>query len=270
MKQRFRATPNVPMISVHRGLWGPAPENSLAAIRAAARFDVVEIDLRLDADGQPYLMHDSTLDRMTGKDISSNGPEVAVLEGLALRSGDGGDTAEVTEETVPTLDAAFQALASTRAIFDLDVKRAEDISAVADFVAKTGANQLGTLKVDVANQADLDALLMLEKTHDVMVMAKFKLRSVRDLALLSAMRAAGVAAVELWFDDFNLLRRAAICAGEGMRLTTYTLDPVHCCGMSDARGLRDPAGVWGQLIGMGIGLIMTDRAPALSRYLTTR
>ncbi|MEO0918053.1 MAG: glycerophosphodiester phosphodiesterase family protein, partial [Pseudomonadota bacterium] len=82
MKQRFRAMPNKPMISAHRGLWNPLPENSLAAIRGAAVWDVVEIDLRLDADARPYLMHDPTLDRMTGDASSANGPDTNKLAAL--------------------------------------------------------------------------------------------------------------------------------------------------------------------------------------------
>jgi len=51
----------------HRGDWRRAPENSLAAMRAALanpRCDGLEIDLRTSADGVPVLLHDETLARV--------------------------------------------------------------------------------------------------------------------------------------------------------------------------------------------------------------
>ncbi len=270
VKARFRANRRQPMISVHRGLWDPLPENSLGAIRAAGRWDVVEVDVRLDGDGVPYLMHDRTLDRMTAGTGSANGVRAETLRGLTLKAGAGGDAAPLTSEIVPTLDDAFRALDQTGAIFDLDVKRAEDLEGVARAVAALGCQDLGTLKIDVHDSSDIPALLTLEETFDIMVMAKFRLRTAQDLATIVAMREADVAAVEIWFDDLNLLRRATGFAGDLIRFGTYTMDQVHCCGLSDARALQRPGAVWGRLLDAGVGLIMTDQPEALSRYLLTR
>jgi glycerophosphoryl diester phosphodiesterase len=51
----------------HRGARALAPENSLEGIRAAAKSgaDLVELDVRLSADGALILMHDETVDRTT-------------------------------------------------------------------------------------------------------------------------------------------------------------------------------------------------------------
>ncbi|XP_025130282.2 glycerophosphodiester phosphodiesterase 1 isoform X2 [Bubalus bubalis] len=51
----------------HRGGSHDAPENTLAAIRQAAKNGAagVELDLEFTADGIPVLMHDSTVDRTT-------------------------------------------------------------------------------------------------------------------------------------------------------------------------------------------------------------
>lgn len=269
-KARFRANRRHPMVCAHRGLWDPLPENSLAAIRAAARFDVVEIDLRLDANGTPYLMHDETLDRMTDGAGSADGADPSILAGLRLREGAGGPSQTVTDEPVPTLDDAFKALDGTGAIFDLDVKRAEDIEAVGEAVAALGCQDLATLKMDVESTDDIARLVATEERHDIMVMAKLRLSSRDDLPLVVALREADVAAVEIWFDDLNLLRRATSFAGDLMRFGTYTLDDVHCAGLSDDRARRDPGAVWGRLLGAGIRLIMTDEPEALSRYLLTR
>jgi glycerophosphoryl diester phosphodiesterase len=51
----------------HRGAGRLAPENTLAAFRAGAAhgYRMFECDAKLSADGVPFLMHDSTLDRTT-------------------------------------------------------------------------------------------------------------------------------------------------------------------------------------------------------------
>ena len=52
----------------HRGAGRLAPENTLAAFRAGARFGYTsfECDVKLSSDGVAFLMHDATLDRTTG------------------------------------------------------------------------------------------------------------------------------------------------------------------------------------------------------------
>jgi glycerophosphoryl diester phosphodiesterase len=51
-----------PLLIAHRGgtISLGAPENSLAAIRGAARdgFDMVDVDVQVSADEQPVLFHD--------------------------------------------------------------------------------------------------------------------------------------------------------------------------------------------------------------------
>lgn len=257
------------MVSVHRGFWGPLPENSLAAIRKASAWDVVEIDLRLDEAGQPYLMHDATLTRTTGAWAASDGVDAGLMRVLRLKEGAGGDDATMSNEGVPALAEAFSAL-SDDAIFDLDVKRDEDIEAVAAFVAQFGQGGRGTLKIDVPTEWDITRLRALEERHDVMVMAKLALRSDEDLGVVELLRAAGVAAVEVSYTSVDILARACAIGGDSMRLGVYTLDGIHCCGMADAKALEDPGKVWGRLVDAGVGLIMTDRASELSDYLSSR
>ncbi|MEA9389845.1 glycerophosphodiester phosphodiesterase [Acerihabitans sp. TG2] len=56
-----------PTIVAHRGGGSLAPENTLAAIDTGARYGhkMVEIDAKLSADGQIFLLHDDTLERTT-------------------------------------------------------------------------------------------------------------------------------------------------------------------------------------------------------------
>ena len=56
-----------PRFAAHRGAGTLAPENTLAAMRVgfAHGYRMVEFDVKLSADGVPFLLHDDTLDRTT-------------------------------------------------------------------------------------------------------------------------------------------------------------------------------------------------------------
>ena len=61
----------------HRGAGKLAPENTLAAFRLGARhgYRMFECDVKLSADGVPFLLHDDTLDRTTnGKGVAGEQP----------------------------------------------------------------------------------------------------------------------------------------------------------------------------------------------------
>ena len=266
MKARFRAAPR-PMISVHRGLWSQAPENSCSAIQAAAAWDVVEVDVRLDGAGRAFFMHDQTLLRTTGLDVPANGVDPIVLRDLKLMPGGGGAPADATSEPVPWLSNGFAALDGTNAIFDLDVKRPEDLGAVAREVADLGECHRATLKAKVASPTDIPALKELESAYGVMVMAKLQLNAKADLDMLHALKAADVAVVEVKYASLDLLAAGCAIGGDQMRLSVLTLDIVHYCDLSDRRALENPDAVWGRLRDARVGLIMTDQPEALSDWL---
>ena len=58
----------LPLLIAHRGGAGLAPENTMAAFRCAVDdwdADILELDVRLTADGQLVVLHDETVDRTT-------------------------------------------------------------------------------------------------------------------------------------------------------------------------------------------------------------
>lgn len=75
----------------HRGLHDGnhlVAENSLPAARAAiAAGYAIECDVQLSADGTPYIFHDDTLDRLTGRADAFRETDDAALSGLALVAG---------------------------------------------------------------------------------------------------------------------------------------------------------------------------------------
>ncbi|WP_226021541.1 glycerophosphodiester phosphodiesterase [Halomicrobium salinisoli] len=110
----------------HRGFAGRYPENTLGAVRAAAgHADLVEVDVRRSADGEVVVVHDETVDRVTG---ATGAVREFTAEGLAaldvLGSGEG----------IPTLAAVCDALPA-RVGINVELKErglAADVAAVLD------------------------------------------------------------------------------------------------------------------------------------------
>lgn len=268
LKARLREAGPGPLIIAHRGIWGPLPENSIAAIRAAGAYDCVEIDVQVAADGGLVVHHDASLERMTGEDRLVKDLASKDIISLSLREGAGGQGAPASTETVPDLASALAAAGEI--IFDLDAKNADEVMAVADGAAALGATANAAVKVDVTSPDDIDALLVTEGATGLMVTAKVALSDPSSIDLIARLRSANVALAEVWFADLDLLRAAADAGGDDLRLSTYTLDPVHCLGLSDSAALADPEAVWGVLMDAGIGALMTDQPAALRDFIVDR
>lgn len=97
-----------PIVFAHRGASHDAPENTIAAFRLGLEqgADGIELDVRLTADGQLAIMHDETLDRTT----DGAGPFSAhTLWELQQFDAGSWKDARFAGETIPTLDAVFEA-----------------------------------------------------------------------------------------------------------------------------------------------------------------
>lgn len=72
------------VVTAHRGFSGRAPENTLAAFRAAiaAGCDQIELDVHLSRDGEVVVIHDDTLGRTTNGRGNVAERTVAELRGL--------------------------------------------------------------------------------------------------------------------------------------------------------------------------------------------
>ena len=106
----------------HRGDWHSFPENSAEAVRAAAEYGVVSVDIKLTSDGQPVLMADGTVDRMCadadGKSVSGNvnSFSLADLKELRLRGGNGSDRTVVSDFVPASLEDAAEAIGTDAAL----------------------------------------------------------------------------------------------------------------------------------------------------------
>lgn len=119
------------LIAAHRAGHLEAPENSLAAIDEAVRAgaDIIEIDVKVSADGVPFLMHDQTVTRTTGGGGEAESLTYAQVRALRLEGG---------SEPPPTLVEALRR-ACGRVLVDLDLKtdRVAPIVAVVEGLGMT-------------------------------------------------------------------------------------------------------------------------------------
>ena len=124
----------------HRGDWRHAPENSIAALRAALAVpgcDGLEFDVRLSGDGVPVLLHDETLERVQGR------PErVDTLPARAL-----------AELGVPSLADALAAVPHG-AVLDVELKDRHDRTVVEVLAAGRGPSLVNA----VVSSFDTDTL----------------------------------------------------------------------------------------------------------------
>lgn len=117
----FAFQPPRPLNLAHRGARQVAPENTLAAFRAAMDIpgcDGVELDVLLSADGQIVVIHDFTLDKTT------DGRGLVGAKTLAeLKQLDAGSWKDkrFAGERIPTLEEALDVLGE-RAIINIELK----------------------------------------------------------------------------------------------------------------------------------------------------
>ena len=222
-----------PAMVCHRGANRIAPENTLAAARAA--FDLgaafVEIDVRTTADGELAVIHDPTVDRTTNGTGLVAHKTMAQL--AALDAGSWFDPA-FAGEPVPRLDAMLS-LARGRGGLYVEIKAA-DAAAVVDMTE--GAGILADCFFWSGDAAILEDLAALSEPPRLMIRA-------RDYADLEAAIVRYRPAIVEY--EAAVLSRAgvALCRRHGLQAMTL-------CGGDDAAEFR-------RLIGLGAALFNLDR-----------
>jgi len=110
-----------PLWVAHRGAGKLAPENTLAAFRlgAAHGYRAFECDVKLSADGVPFLLHDDTLDRTTpARGIAGDRPwtELSRLDAGSWHS------RAYAGESVPTLEAVARYVQHNAYALNVEIK----------------------------------------------------------------------------------------------------------------------------------------------------
>lgn len=260
--------PITPGIVAHRGAWRSAPENSIAAIEAAiaAGYEIVEIDIQRSADGGLFLMHDDTLERMTGRAETAGDLPLAELRRLALKAGDGGAGAALSDQRIPTMAEALET-ARGRIFVDLDTKFPEQLPLVAAEAGRLGMGDQAAVKAYAHTAEEAAELAEAGAAHGVTTMPAARFNPGNIDPLIEIFQAINAPAVQAKFDALSTIadRRDAFRRA-GVALWVNTLNPVACCGYDDDAALKDPDAIWGALVEAGVSLVQTDEPEALARF----
>jgi glycerophosphoryl diester phosphodiesterase len=136
--------PGVQVIA-HRGGAALRPENTLAAFQHAAQLgaDVLEMDLRVSADGAIVVMHDATVDRTTdgaGPVAALSLAELKRLDAGYRWSPDGGATFPYRGRgvRVPTVEEVFRLLPDTRMVVEMKQFAPPSVAALCGLIRRSG------------------------------------------------------------------------------------------------------------------------------------
>ena len=105
----------------HRGAGKLAPENTLAAFRLGADygFRMFECDAKLSADGVPFLLHDTTLDRTSnGRGVAGDQPWSA----LAQLDAGAWQSRRYAGEPLATLEGLIRFCLANRHALNIEIK----------------------------------------------------------------------------------------------------------------------------------------------------
>jgi glycerophosphoryl diester phosphodiesterase len=194
-----------PLLLAHRGDQRRAPENSLAALRAAfARkgCDGVELDVRHAADGTPVVLHDASLARVQGMDVLA-----ADLS-----------AAELAAAGVPML-ADVLAAAPLRAFLDVELKEPPTERTLAPLRAgRASGRSLARAVVSSFEPSWLAAVRVAEPAWPCWLNVDGRLGS----SAIDAARAAGCRAISA---DWRLVTPATArsVAAAGLELAAWTV-----------------------------------------------
>lgn len=106
----------------HRGLSGIAPENTMAAIKAAcdAGYYGVEFDIHLTSDGEWVVSHDDNLRRMAG--VNKKICEMTLKEIQSIELNNGANIEKYDGITVPTLREVLDCVSKTDIVPVIEIK----------------------------------------------------------------------------------------------------------------------------------------------------
>lgn len=238
-----------PLWIAHRGAGKLAPENTLGAFRLGAQhgYRAFECDVKLSADGVPFLLHDATLQRTTSG------------HGLA---------AQLTWAELSQLDAGSW---HSRAYAGEPLP---SLQAVARFCLRNGFALNIEIKPTPGTEADTGREVALAAAQWWASAAPPLLSSFQPSALAAAREAAPNLPRALlldglragWLDEAKALGCVAVVA-DHPSLDAAVIDQLHAAGMrAMSYTVNDPFTAQ-RLIGLGIDALITDAVDNFSAAL---
>ena len=238
-------------VIAHRGFSGAAPENTLAAIRAAIEIgaDMAEIDVTLTSDEEIVVIHDETLDRTT-----DGSGEVFGFTLAEIRQLDAGSWFDprFAGERVPTLDEVLTEV-DGRILLNVEIKSEAVARGV---VAKVAAaiREHGMIEQVVVSSFSPEALQQMHQAAPEIhtaVLYNTKFHQGQDAVEIVTDLDASVFNIKRQRLSRKMLRR---CREHGIPVGLYTVNK--------PRRLR-------RLVDKGIDAIFTDHPERLLEILNT-
>jgi glycerophosphoryl diester phosphodiesterase len=217
----------------HRGAGKLAPENTLAAFRtgAAHGYRMFECDVKLSADGVPFLLHDATLQRTTNatKQLGSGASPVAgdhAWDTLAQLDAGSWHPADFVGTPLPTLAQIAEFCLSHGALINLEIKATPGLEALTGEVV---ANHTAQLWADAAvspllssfDVASLDAALLAQPNLPRALLLDELWPGWLDTA--RRLRCVGVVCDQVLWDASSVAQAKAA----GLRCLSYTVNEAN-------------------------------------------
>ena len=261
-------------VTMHRGDWRHAPENSVGAIQGAIDMgaDIIELDVAKTKDGRLVLLHDGTLDRVSNGTGPSTDYTLEEIKSFRLKGIDGETP---TDYEILTLEEAFM-LTKGKILVNID-KFQRDPKGVAECARKCGVEREVILKGsftpgELQSAMGDDWRCVIDGTF--LYMPIIWIDRPGALASFDEWQGCDKApfAYELCFaseGQMDVLTRLESMQGENSpRIWLNTLWDLLCAGHTDERGFNgDLDGSWGWCLKHGATMIQTDRPTELMRYL---
>ena len=273
-------------VTMHRGDWRHAPENSVDAINGAIAMgaDIVELDVAITKDGECVLLHDGAIDRVANGKGKSTQFTLEEIKKFRLKGIDG---KSVTDYETLTLKEAL-ALTKGKILVNLD-KFPRDPRGIAEYVKRLGMEKEvilkgsytpGELKKKMKEQwAGIEDGTFYFMPIIWLNQAKADEKKTADT------RKKSIEMFEAWQSQKHVPCAYELCIAKekpvdvlsrlkevqkdgGPRIWINTLWDSLCAGHTDERGFKgDPDGSWGWALEQGATIIQTDRPAELIKYL---
>lgn len=240
-----------PLVVAHRGYSSIAPENTLAAIDAAAliKCDFIEVDIALTRDRIPVLLHDDTLNRTTDATGRLSGMDWSDVRGVDAGRWRG---LGFTGQRIPTLAQVLATTADAGGRLLLEFKDywpLEDVQGAADLLRKSGLDSTA-----VVQSFNIDTVRNLRKAlPDVPRGLLRYIPRLEDLRLIE----------ELDVVTYNPGLR-------GFHMRTEVCGDLLASGVGVMVWTADRPADWEKLLGAGISGIITNHPGRLQGYLTAK
>ncbi len=260
------------LVAAHRGDYKHHPENSISSILGAAAFgaDIVEVDAWPTKDGHLVLMHDKTIDRTTNGKGKVAELTLAELKTFFLKDPNG----KLTNEKIPTLEEALEALRG-KCLVNID-KSEHNLAKCIEVCKKLGMENQVIMKgsKDPAKMKAIWDACDAKAYYGPIVFNKKKEGNKKALEKLKrSIEIFHPEMVELVFlrEDSSLISPEALAFAKKYDVRLWSNSILnHGAGHVDSKALVDPDGNWGWLVNHGIGIIQTNEAEALLKYLRSK